>query len=52
MREEELSSADDKNERDEINDIKSDKTEGDNLLIWPNMIYELFVQNLHNFFYY
>jgi hypothetical protein len=33
MREEELTSADDKNERNEINDIKSDKTEGDNLLI-------------------
>ena len=33
MREEELSSVDDKNERNEINDIKSNKTEGDNLLI-------------------
>ena len=33
MREEELSSVDDKNERNEINDIKSNKTEGNNLLI-------------------
>ena len=33
MREEELSSVDDKNERNKTNDIKSNKTEGDNLLI-------------------
>ena len=33
IREEELSSVDDKNEGNEINDIKNDKTEGDNLLV-------------------
>ena len=33
MREEELSSVDDKNEGNDINNIKNDKTEGDNLLI-------------------
>ena len=33
MREEELSSVDDKNEENEINNLKNDKTEGDNLLI-------------------
>ena len=33
MREEELSSVDDKNEGNDINDIKSDKIEGGNLLI-------------------
>ena len=33
MREEELSSVDDKSEGNEINDIKNDKTENDNLLI-------------------
>ena len=33
IREEELSSVDDKNETNEINDIKSDKTQSDNLLI-------------------
>ena len=33
MKEEELSSVDDKNEENEINDIKNDKAEGNNLLI-------------------
>ena len=33
MREEELSSLDDKNEGNDINNIKNDKSEGDNLLI-------------------
>ena len=33
MREAELSSVDDKNEGNDINNIKNDKTEGDNLLI-------------------
>ncbi len=33
MREDELSSVDNKNEANEINDIKNDKTEGDNLSI-------------------
>ena len=33
MREEELSSVDNKNEGNEINDIKNDKTEGDNLMV-------------------
>ena len=33
MSEEELSSVDDENKGTEINDVKNDKTEGDNLLI-------------------
>lgn len=33
MREAELSSAENKNESNEITDIQKDKTEGDNLLI-------------------
>ena len=33
MREEELSSVDDKNERNDINNIKNDKSEGDNLSV-------------------